>query len=104
VPTIRIDLPMADIEAFCRKWKIRELALFGSVLREDFRPDSDVDVLVTFDDAAEWSLWDFIDAQQELESLFGRKVDFVEKKCVTNPFRRHSILSTKQTIYTSPAA
>jgi predicted nucleotidyltransferase len=104
VPTIQIDLPMADIEVFCRKWKIRELALFGSVLRADFSPESDIDVLVTFDASAEWSLWDFIEAREELQSLLGRKVDFVEKKCVTNPFRRHSILSTKQTIYTSPAA
>ena len=78
---------------------IRRLSLFGSVLREDFGSDSDVDVLVTFEDKVPWSLLDVIAAEQELEELFGRKVDLVEKKCLRNPFRRHSILSTMQVIY-----
>jgi hypothetical protein len=54
----RVSVPTEKIEAFCRKWRIVEFALFGSVLRDDFRPDSDVDVLVTFDPSAPWSLWD----------------------------------------------
>ncbi|MEX0704319.1 MAG: nucleotidyltransferase family protein [Planctomycetales bacterium] len=99
MPTLHVDVPIEQIEAFCRKWKVREFALFGSVLREDFGPDSDVDVLVTFDEDAPWSLLDLVEAQYELEELFGRKVDLVEKKSIRNPFRRHSILTTKQVIY-----
>ena len=97
--TGQIDIPTEQIEAFCRKWRITELALFGSVLRDDFRPDSDVDVLVTFAPDSHWSLWDIVEAQQELETILGRKVDLVEKKWLTNPFRRYSILTNKQVIY-----
>ena len=97
--TIQIDLPIEQIRDFCRRWKIVELAVFGSVLRDDFCADSDIDVLVTFEDDAPWSLWQFLDARQELEDLLGRNVDMVEKKCVTNPFRRHSILTSRQVIY-----
>ena len=50
--TARIDIPMEQIEAFCRRWRVVEFTLFGSVLREDFRPDSDVDVLVSFEPEA----------------------------------------------------
>jgi predicted nucleotidyltransferase len=74
----RISLPLATLESLCRKWKVLELALFGSVLREDFSPESDVDVLVTFDPEATWSLWDLMRMREELESLLGRKVDLVE--------------------------
>ena len=96
----RVGLPLARIEAFCRKWKVAEFALFGSVLRDDFRPDSDVDVMVTFlpDGGYDFNtLPDFLD---ELSDLFGgRKVDVVEKHLITNPFRRHSILTTAQVVY-----
>ena len=68
-----------QIEAFCRKWKIRQFALFGSVLREDFHTDSDVDVLVEFEPDARLTLFDFVDMQDELSGMFGRKVDLVEK-------------------------
>ena len=95
----RVPVPAEKIEAFCRKWKVVEMALFGSVLREDFRPDSDVDVLVTFAPDDGWSLWDLIDMRDELWEMFGREVDLVEKKNLVNPFRRHAILSTKQVIY-----
>jgi len=95
----RVPVPAEKIEAFCRKWKVVEMALFGSVLREDFRPDSDVDVLVTFAPDDGWSLWDLIDMRDELREMFGREVDLVEKKNLVNPFRRHAILSTKQVIY-----
>jgi len=78
---------------------VRELALFGSVLRDDFGPDSDVDILVTFEPGAPWSLWDLEDMKQELRALFGRNVDLVEKPAIRNPFRRHEILSTSQVVY-----
>jgi uncharacterized protein len=87
------------VDRLCRKWKVRELALFGSVLRDDFRPDSDVDVLVTFQDDAPWSLWDLLDMRAELQELFGREIDLVEERSLHNPFRRRSILRSKEVIY-----
>lgn len=95
-----IDIDRAAIETFCRKWGIKELSLFGSVLRPDeFRDESDVDVLVTFEDASRWSLFDVVDMKDELEQLFGRKVDLVEKNAIRNPWRRRSILTSYRVIY-----
>lgn len=94
---LRVD-PHA-IDAFCRRWRIAELSLFGSVLRDDFSVDSDVDLLVAFEPDDPWDLWDLIDMEAELENLFGRKVDIVEKNAITNPFRRHEILTTRQVLY-----
>lgn len=94
-----IPIPQEKIAEFCRRWKITELALFGSVIRDDFRPDSDIDVLVTFAPDAEWSLFDLVGMQEELKAMFGREVDLVERKGLRNPFRRHEILSTKQVVY-----
>src|SRR5437660_1476081 len=82
----RLGVEPAQIAEFCRKWGIKELSLFGSALGEDFRPDSDVDLLVTFEDHDRWDLWDLIHMQRELEATFRRKVDLVEKKAVKNPF------------------
>lgn len=95
----RIPIPTEQIQGFSRKWKIREFSLFGSVLRDDFRPDSDVDVLVSFHPNAGWSLWDLFDMQDELAALFGRPVDLIEKEALRNPFRRHEILTTRQVLY-----
>ena len=95
----RIDLSMDAVEAFCRKWKIKELSLFGSVLTDEFRPDSDVDVLVVYEDDASWDLWDHLHAQEELENLLGRDVDLVQKEAVRNPFRRHHILTNREILY-----
>jgi len=95
----RIDVPMDMIEAFCRKWRVRELSLFGSVLGEDFRPDSDVDVLVDLEPGHGLTLYDWLDMIEELRSLFGRDVDLVAKKGLKNPFRRKEILSTAEVIY-----
>lgn len=75
------------------------MALFGSILRDDVRPDSDVDVLVTFEESATWSSWDLLDLQGELETLFGRDVDLVEERSLENPFRRRSILRSLRVIY-----
>src|ERR1041385_6803165 len=95
----RINIPQDRIEAFCRKWKVRELALFGSVLRDDFRPQSDVDVLVTFAQGSGWDLWNFIEMKEELETVFGRPVVLVEKGTIENPFRRHAIMNNYQVIH-----
>jgi len=95
-----VTSPVTVVE-FCRRWQVTELALFGSVLTDDWRPDSDIDVLVTFSDEAGWSLFDLVTMQAELEQIFGRPVDLVEKDALRNPFRRHRILTTKQVVYES---
>jgi predicted nucleotidyltransferase len=94
-----IKLPKEKIEQFCKKWKITEFALFGSVLRDDFQPDSDIDVLVTFKNDAPWSMWDMIDMRTELQELFGRDVDLVEKDALRNPFRKQEILQKHKVVY-----
>jgi predicted nucleotidyltransferase len=98
----RLGVDPERIAEFCRKWQIKELALFGSALTDEFREDSDVDLLVTFQDPhrsfGPW-LGELQDMERELESMFGRKVDFVEKRLIKNPFRRHHILTTRQVIY-----
>jgi predicted nucleotidyltransferase len=95
----RIPIDHPWIAEFCRKWRITEFALFGSVLREDFGPDSDVDVLVSFEPDAPWSLWDLFDMRDELAARFGHRVDLVEKEALRNPFRRHEILTTREVIH-----
>jgi hypothetical protein len=92
-------LPQREVASFCHRWKIHELSLFGSVLRDDFGPASDIDVLVTFDDDAQWSLWDVTTMQDELSALTGRKVDLVERDGLRNPFRRDRILETRRVVY-----
>ncbi|MEK6375887.1 MAG: nucleotidyltransferase domain-containing protein [Acidobacteriota bacterium] len=98
----RLGVEPERIAEFCRKWQIKELALFGSALGDDFRPDSDVDLLVTFQDPhRSFGPWmgELQEMEEELQRMFVRKVDFVEKRLVKNPFRRHHILTTRQVIY-----
>jgi uncharacterized protein len=99
----RLGVDPKRIAEFCGKWGIKELALFGSALTDDFRPDSDVDLLVTFEDPRRsFGPWmsELQEMERELRAIFGgRKVDFVEKRLVRNPFRRHHILTTRQVIY-----
>jgi predicted nucleotidyltransferase len=102
--TPRIPIPLPEIEAFCKKWKITEFSLFGSVLRDDFGPDSDVDVLVEFEEGVVWGLLEFGRMEDELQTLFGRDVDFIQKKSIErsrNYIRRHGILSNTHAIYPS---
>ena len=96
---LRINVPRQSIEAFCSKWKISEFAFFGSVLREDFGPESDVDVLVTFALDSRWSGFDIVDMIDELSVILGRDVDLVEKDAIRNPFRRQAILSSYEVFY-----
>jgi len=96
---VKIPVPEERIRDFCGKWKIAELAVFGSVLREDFRPDSDVDVLVTFAKDAQWTLYDWVDIIAELREIFGRDVDLLSSQSLRNPFRRHEILKGRETLY-----
>lgn len=94
-----ITVPRETIEKFCRRWEIAEFALFGSALREDFRPDSDVDILVTFSEDARWSLFEWVDMIDELKGIFGREVHLLSKGGLHNPFRRHEILRTREVVY-----
>ena len=97
--SLHIAIDREQLADFCRRWKITELAFFGSVLRDDFRSDSDVDVLADFEPDAPWSLWDHVDMEEELKTMFGREVDLVGKRALRNPFRRHEILTTKEVVY-----
>ena len=92
-------IPHDRVADFARRWKTTEVALFGSVLRDDFDADSDVDVLVSFDPTATWSLWDLTTMADELATIIGRKVDLVEREGLRNPFRRQHILSGRKVIY-----
>jgi predicted nucleotidyltransferase len=94
-----ITINREQLAAFCRRWKIKELALFGSVLRENFRPDSDIDVLVTFEPDGGITFDNRVEMLDELAAIFGREVDLVERNAIRNPFRRHAILTTKEVVY-----
>jgi predicted nucleotidyltransferase len=96
-----IELDTEAIRDFCRRWKIRELSVFGSILRDDFRPDSDVDFLVDFDEDAEWDLFDHFDMEEELAEVVGRRVDLVARAVIEqsrNRLRKREILSTAEPI------
>ena len=98
----RIALPSDGLTAFCERWRITELALFGSVLRDDFGPDSDVDVLVSFEPRVLHTLLDIVRMQEELSGMFGRMVDLIERTAVEqsrNYIRRKAILQSAETIY-----
>ena len=100
--SVAIPIPSRQIEAFCRKWRIAELSLFGSVLREDFGPDSDVDVLVSFAPEADWGLLDHAAMEEELATMLGRDVDLLSRRAVersTNRIRREAILGAVEAIY-----
>ena len=93
-----------DIAEFCQRWQIKEFYLFGSVLREDFRPDSDIDIIVSFEADSPWGLLEFVRMKRELETLLGREVDLVTKKSIEqshNWIRRQEILGTAQVVYVS---
>lgn len=97
-----IDIPQDEVASFCRRWQVTELALFGSVLRDDFGPKSDVDVLVRFDSRARHTLLDIVQMQEELSVTLGREVDLIERTAIeTSPnyIRRKAILQSAETIY-----
>ncbi len=100
------QLSAEKIADFCRRWRITELAVFGSAVRTDFRPagpnPSDLDILVTFEPSARWTLLDEVRMQRELEAIVGRRVDLLSRRAVEsshNPFRRREILESARTLY-----
>lgn len=97
-----IELSIDKITEFCKRWKVQEFALFGSVLRNDFNSNSDIDVLVNFSSDNSWTLFDYVDMQDELRAIFGRKVDLVSKKGIErsqNYLRKNHILASAKVIY-----
>jgi len=97
MPHIAIEVDNAKLRDFCRRWKLTELSLFGSVVTSNFGPNSDVDVMVQFAAGAPWSLTNWLEMQRELETLFQRHVDLVEREAIErsdNRFRKREILSS----------
>jgi len=99
-PTLKLEGP--EMASFCHRWKVRELAVFGSALRPDFRPDSDVDLLVTFEPGANLGLLEQATMESELAALLGRRVDLVSRRAVeqsANPIRRRAILESAEIVH-----
>jgi uncharacterized protein len=99
---MKIKVPKGKIAEFCKRWNVSEFAIFGSALRADFRPDSDVDVLVSFNPQAHITLFDMVHMQDELKAIFGRDVDLISKRGVENSrnyLRRKTILDSAQVIH-----
>ena len=97
-----INLKPEEIEQICQQWQIKELALFGSVLREDFNPQSDIDVLVSFAEDAKITFFDLDTIEQQLSKLFDRPVDVVTKRAIEqshNWIRKKNILDNARIIY-----
>ena len=102
LPNLRIPLPMEKIASFCRRWNIARLEVFGSVLRDDFRPDSDLDLVGTYAPQARWSLLDRVSMKLELEALVGRQVDLLNHRALEKakrPLRAAAILAEAQPLY-----
>lgn len=99
-----VKVSKEKISEFCKKWKVKEFALFGSVLRDDFKSDSDVDVMVDFEQDSGRTLFDLVDMIDELKNIFGRDVDLLTRKAVErsrNYIRRKEILSSAEVVYVS---
>lgn len=98
----RIGVPMNVIESFCDRWQVEELALFGSVLRNDFGPDSDIDVLIRFKTEGTPSLFGIAEMERELVELLAHRVDLVNRAAIEesrNFIRRKAILESAQVVY-----
>ncbi|MBN1969727.1 MAG: nucleotidyltransferase domain-containing protein [Candidatus Delongbacteria bacterium] len=96
-PKTSIDVD--ELIEIAKNFKIKELYLFGSVLREEFSENSDIDILIVFHENSNYSLFEFLDLKEKLELCLNRKVDLIEKDGITNPYRRKEILSTSRRIY-----
>ena len=96
--SVRIDVDQEDLARVCRRWGVRRLSFFGSVLRDDFGLDSDVDVLVEFKPEADVGLFEFVDLQQELAALLGRDVDLHTPASLSH-FFREQVLGSAEVAY-----
>jgi len=100
--SLPIAIPHDALREFCQRWQVSELAVFGSAVQGNFRPESDIDLLVRFAPDAHWTLLDFVQMRDELSDIFGRKVDLVTHRAIEaskNPLRRKAILESAQVIY-----
>lgn len=93
------SIPTQSLAEFCRRWKIEQFGLIGSMARGEPRADSDVDVVLRFSLDAEWSLFDIVTMRDELAAMFGRPVDIIEESAVRNPYMLDSIRRTKRVLY-----
>jgi predicted nucleotidyltransferase len=94
-----IFLNYNDVVALCRKYFITELSIFGSSIRDDFTQNSEIDILVSFDNNSKISLFDIMELEKDFTQLINRNVDIVEKESLKNPIRKNKILSTREIIY-----
>ncbi|MBC7785416.1 MAG: nucleotidyltransferase family protein [Burkholderiales bacterium] len=95
----RITLPLQQIAAFCQRYGVAEFSVFGSVLRDDFGPDSDIDVMLAFLPGHGFTFENTPDIQDELRAMFARPVDVIEKGKIRNAFRRHAIMNSYRVVY-----
>jgi predicted nucleotidyltransferase len=101
------SIPQKEIIRFCQRWQVREFALFGSVVGGEFKPESDVDVLISFKETAHWGLFDHVQMRLDLEAIFNRKVDLVTRRALEqtqNSLLRERILSTAKVIFADDEA
>ncbi|MEI6426848.1 MAG: nucleotidyltransferase domain-containing protein [Pseudanabaena sp. ELA607] len=99
---LALNLPIEQIEAFCQYWQIQELYVFGSILRDDFCDDSDIDFLYSLSSTVSWSFSNLLRAEQDLSAIVGRDVDLVSKKSIDrdrNWLRRQNIFNSMRLVY-----
>jgi predicted nucleotidyltransferase len=99
-----VEIPEEHLRRFCQRWKVSELAIFGSALHENYAHDSDVDLLISFKPDIQWGLFDLVTMENELKIIFGKEIDLVEKNAVNNSqnyIRRKGILDGAQIIFQS---
>ena len=94
-----IHIKYEDIVKICEKYRLSELSIFGSSIRGDFKANSDIDILIAYEDVWQNDPFDFIDIQEEFEIITGRKVDIIDKDALTNPIRKEDILASREVIY-----
>jgi predicted nucleotidyltransferase len=102
---VQMLIPRKKIAAFCKRWRVEELALFGSAVRDDFSPQSDIDLLVSFAPQSDWSLFDHLKMKLELKQLFGREVDLITHRALEqsrNELLRSEILNSARVLYSKP--
>jgi predicted nucleotidyltransferase len=94
-----IFLDYNDVVSLCKRYYITEMSIFGSSIRNDFTQDSDIDILVSFEQNSEITLFEIIELEKEFSRITNREVDIVEKESLKNPIRKNKILSTMEIIY-----